>query len=235
MQINFPGKNVLIKLYRLAKGIPSDTMRPRRFFTAVYRKNLWFGVESRSGRGSEGIFAKQKISILEKVINTYNIKSILDLGCGDYSWMKQIACVVDRYHGIDVVKPLIRSNIARYESQNTTFQCLDLTSPDVQKMLDSMLYDLVVCLDLLGHLLNSEVDHVIDFVIHRITAKYLLITNRRDENSELYVMRPKTRHEGINIQKHKVFQEYGLAPIWGEKAEFPGDFFEFYKLPKISL
>lgn len=145
--------------------------------------------------------------------------------------MKEIAYGMKRYHGIDIVKPLIDSNIKQFDSQAVTFQCLDITAAQEQKKLRDQPYDLVVCFDAFGNLLNDEIDRFLSFLFQEIDARYLLITNRRDGQSELYLHRPKTREEGINVQAHRIFQDYRLIPVWQRKALFPGDYFELYKMP----
>ena len=207
-----------------------DGERPASYFTKVYVGNLWRGESSRSGPGSEGAFAEQKIDLLQDLIERHGVRSILDIGCGDFFWMQRIAGAVDRYHGIDVVEPLIERNRERFASKSVTFECVDLTADGARSEVEGEPFDLVVCFDVIGHLLNPEVDRLLDFVISRSGAKLFLVTNRRDENSELYLSRPKTRHEGINVQKHPIFVERDLAPIWKKNAEYPGDVFELYPL-----
>ena len=218
-------------LLRRLRGMPPDRALPSRFFTAVYEKNLWRGKESRSGMGSEGSFGEQKVRLFADLMKSHCIESVLDLGCGDFYWMRKVASNLERYHGVDVVEPLIQANIERFGSRAVTFQCLYITSEQEQTELDLQPFDLVVCIDVFGHLLNEELDRVLTFLLTEVEAKYLLVTNRRDARSELYLRRPKSRREGVNVQAHRVFQQRRLAPVWQREAEYPGDLFELYEIP----
>jgi 2-polyprenyl-3-methyl-5-hydroxy-6-metoxy-1,4-benzoquinol methylase len=218
----------------------NDFVSPRQYFTTMYEGNRWKGKRSRSGAGSEGVFAEQKVTLLKDLAERYGIRTMLDLGCGDFFWMREIAPCLERYHGIDVVEPLIAANRDRFGSPTITFECLDIASAEREQSHDPpadgeiQSYDLVICFDVIGHLLNPEVDRLLEFVLHPGRGKYLLLTNRRDEASERYLTRPKTRHEGINVQKHPLFLKLGLEPIWQTKAQYPGDFFELYALPSAD-
>jgi len=81
------------------------------FFEDIYENNKWRLVKSKSGPGSDGLFGLQKINLIQYIINKYKINSILDIGCGDLYWMKQILHNNDiNYTGIDVVKKLLNDN-----------------------------------------------------------------------------------------------------------------------------
>ncbi|GEM_PF-3428348 len=224
-------KRIFKTLKKKLKGIPSEEASPKKFFSAVYKHNLWHGKESLSGTGSEGSFATQKILLLERIINEKNIQSILDLGCGDLYWMVKVIPGLQQYHGVDVVESVIKQNTAAHGAENVHFQCLDLSAKRDQDKLAIRSCDLIICFDVLGHMLNEEIERFLHFIFYDLDARYILLTNRRDEGSELYLQRPKSRHEGINIQEHPIFKKHELAPVWKEKAEYPGDFFELYELP----
>lgn len=228
-------KKTLKILKQRLRGIPAEGATPGKYFAAVYETNFWNGKNSRSGTGSEGIFADQKKKLIVELIDKKATRSLLDLGCGDFYWMKDIANLVDKYHGVDVVENVIIENQQRYSTQNISFQCLDLSQASAQANLKQQTYDLVICFDVIGHMLNEEVDNFLDFVVHKLKTKYFLVTNRRDEKSELYLQRPKSRREGINIQKHPIFVENRLIPIWQQEAQYPGDYFELYSLTNVKM
>jgi len=140
---------------RLVGSPPSDDTPPGKYFSWIYAHNAWGGTKSKSGEGSEGAFAAQKVSILKEILPEYHISTVLDLGCGDFFWMKDIVPLVSRYHGVDVVPEVVVQNQQQYGGPSVSFQCLDLSSHGDQTRLDFREPDLVICFDIFGHLLNK--------------------------------------------------------------------------------
>ena len=60
------------------------------WFSHIYLNNRWNSKESRSGKGSELIQTVEVRKIIPDIIKKYNIKSILDIPCGDFNYMKEI-------------------------------------------------------------------------------------------------------------------------------------------------
>ena len=58
-------------------------------FTHIYKNNKWGDKYSFSGSGSNLNQTKIILENLPRIINKYEIKSILDLPCGDFYWMKE--------------------------------------------------------------------------------------------------------------------------------------------------
>lgn len=210
--------------------MPEDSLSPQDYFTTIYRENCWNGQASRSGPGSEGDFAAQKIKLLREVLSSFSIASILDLGCGDCHWMKELARSVPRYHGVDVVQSMIQHNQEQFGSDQVTFQCLDVTDPAQQPRLLLKEVDLVVCLDVFGHLLAREVDSLLSFILHGLKAKLLLVTNRREPGSTDYLRREKSRKEGIDLEQHPLFLTTQPSRLRQFPALYPMDFFDLYQL-----
>ena len=137
-------------------------------FTEIYEKNLWQSAESVSGLGSEIEYAKSVSKELPVLLQKYNIKSILDIPCGDWNWMKNVDLCGASYIGADIVKPLIEENKSKYPGVD--FRALDLTNDDLPKV------DLVFVRDCFGHLTNENVHKAIEN-IKRSGSKYLLATS----------------------------------------------------------
>jgi hypothetical protein len=211
-------------------GGPHDSAPPKDYFTHIYAHNCWEGKESRSGEGSEGDFAKQKVSLITELIKDFGVRSILDLGCGDFHWMPEVVRSIDRYHGVDVVESLIQENKRRFENRVVSFQCLDLSDPEEQRVLSLRDADLVTCLDVFGHLLNKEVDSLLNFIFYEIQAKLFLVTNRRDATSGNYLKHEKSRHEGIDLEIHPSFMKRRPLRVKQLAGLYPNDFFDLYDL-----
>jgi len=211
-------------------GPLDESSHPKSYFTQVFLRNYWGGKLSKSGPGSEGEPAKQKVAILKQIITGYKVFSVLDLGCGDFYWMQEIAPLVGRYHGVDVVEPLIDANRKRFGGAQVSFQRIDLSDPRQQQSLLLRNVDLVVCLDVLGHLLNKEVDSLMRFIFYDVQARFFLVTNRREEGSVDYLKREKTRFEGIDIEQHPLFLERHPRRLKQIPGLYPNDFFVLYEL-----
>ena len=83
-------------------------------FESIYRSNAWGSVESVSGPGSEMSATEPLRDALPQIFQRLGISSLLDAGCGDLNWMRQVDYRFERYVGVDVVEPLI----ARHSRQS---------------------------------------------------------------------------------------------------------------------
>lgn len=211
-----------------------ELSEPKKYFRKVYLQNSWGSMLSRSGPGSEGDLANQKIKILKEIITDYGINSILDIGCGDFYWMKEIAPLLGHYHGVDVVEDLVNKNKKQYEGPKVSFLSIDASNPNDQKQLNVRKVDLVTCLDVFGHLLNNEVDSLLRFILCDLETEFLLVTNRREAGSTDYLKREKTRFEGIDLEQHPLFLKRKPIRLKQVPGLFPNDFFELYSLATES-
>lgn len=119
----------------------------------VYQNNLWRGEKSRSGKGSDPENTHHIERELPHIISKLNVRSILDIPCGDFAWMPRMLDNLSEdvaYHGADIVEEIVESN-QKYSSENISFSCLDITS-------DSLPYaDLVLVRDCFNHLPNQKI------------------------------------------------------------------------------
>ena len=126
---------------------------PKDVFSDIYDRNRWGGErgEMYSGSGSRGEAAVQYANSVMDFILSNNIKSVVDLGCGDFFIGQQIAEVVESYIGIDVVPSLIELNNKKFCSDNVSFICADITTDDLP--------DGTLCLvrQVLQHMSNAQI------------------------------------------------------------------------------
>ena len=145
-------------------------------------KNAWKGGLPETICGSGSTIRNSSIIIegLNKMINNYDIKSIADLGCGDFNWMKKVNLSSIDYIGYDW---FIKNNADIYGSENITFAEGNIADIDIRKS------DLVICKDVMIHMDN---DHALAILnnIKRSKPKYLFVTtfnicsnDKRDLNS----------------------------------------------------
>ncbi len=95
-------------------------------FSYIYKKNHWAGKESISGKGSDLTQTSTIINEIPIILKTYNIKSFLDVPCGDFNWAQHIDFGNCNYLGGDIVDELISKNISLFKQENRSFKVLNL-------------------------------------------------------------------------------------------------------------
>jgi SAM-dependent methyltransferase len=147
-------------------------------FTNYYLNNSWQGEQSRSGPGSDYEQTKYLVPELQLLLKSLNIKSILDVPCGDFNWMKEVDLSGIKYIGGDIVEPMIRKNIKKYKQKNINFEIIDIINDDLP------LVDMIMVRDCFVHLPNSDIFKSIEN-IRSSGSKYLLTTHFswRSENN----------------------------------------------------
>lgn len=126
-------------------------------FTAIYEKNLWGGKSGTlcSGRGSSGAAAAAYVKTVNEFIKENDVKSVLDLGCGDFAIGKQIIC--DSYTGVDVVRAVVDQNNSKFGTETRRFIQMDITTAD-----DLPSADLCLVRQVLQHLTNEQIKSVLN-------------------------------------------------------------------------
>lgn len=156
----------------------------KELFTSYFLNNTWQGRESVSGPGSDSNQTENLIAELNALIDVIKPKSILDIPCGDWNYMRHIKLDGITYIGADIVEPLIEQNRKRYESDTVTFEVLDIRHDYLPTV------DLVITRDCLVHLPNDDVIAALEN-IKRSGSKYLLTTTfnflAQDVNRDIQV------------------------------------------------
>ena len=150
-----PGIAYFIKT--LIKGRLGQSKSPAEVFSAIYATGEWGGdgAMPHSGSGSDEMVTGPFVDVVRSVIADYAIKSVLDLGCGDYRVGQQLADLVIDYTGVDVVAALVARNNAQFASERVRFVCADITRdalPDA---------DLCIVRQVLQHLSNAQIAEVL--------------------------------------------------------------------------
>src|SRR5690242_14927069 len=89
----------------------------KEIFTEIYDKNIWGG----SGGGSDPENTVEYRRRLQKFLKDYNIKSVVDYGCGDWAFSHLMDWTGIDYKGVDVVESVIRKNNKIWGSENIKF------------------------------------------------------------------------------------------------------------------
>jgi len=154
-------------------------------FENIYRQNEWNGDESRSGRGSSLMQTETTREFLSPLLKELNIKSFLDLPCGDFAWMKSVDLSGVHYIGGDIVAPLVEKNQERYGAKDREFRMVDLLNDPLPDT------DLLFCRDCLVHLSNEDIAKAVDNIKASNVTYLMTTTFPGRKNDELYgIWRP---------------------------------------------
>lgn len=168
-----------IHLYKVNKSIKNKNVEER--FTSIYNDGIWFSnKESASGTGSTLEVTKKVREWLPEIIKELEIKTLVDMGCGDFNWMKEVKLECN-YIGTDIVKSVIDNNILNYKKHNIDFihhNAIEQKTPNA---------DAVICRDVLFHLSFNDCFSVLKN-IQQSSAKYLITTSFKgiDLNKDIY-------------------------------------------------
>lgn len=161
-------KNVVKEIVELTHSKSKKILSTAEsIFTNIYKNNHWGDNDSVSGTGSNLEQTKYLVKILPQLFKNKNIKSILDLPCGDYFWMNTIKLNKIKYIGGDIVKPIIENNKKLY---NKDFRVLDILINKIPCV------DLIFCRDCLVHFSFELIFQAIQNMKNS-GSKYLLTTS----------------------------------------------------------
>ena len=108
-------------------------MSNEQLMTDFYTRNAWGSSETRSGPTSTINRTEQLRGQLPHFFSKFQIKSMLDCGCGDWNWMAEVDLSEIEYIGVDIVDPLIDYLQTRYAKENIRFQKLDVMEDPPEK------------------------------------------------------------------------------------------------------
>ncbi len=97
------------------------------------------------------------------------MESLLDIPCGDLTWISSIDLPVREYHGADIVKSLIDRNRELHSSPTRRFTCLDIVAEEIPKA------DLVLVRDLFIHLTSRQIRSALENIC-KSESTWLLTT-----------------------------------------------------------
>jgi SAM-dependent methyltransferase len=141
-------------------------------FSPFYERGEW--AEGRMW-GSTLEFTKRYRAFLEQFLVEHDIRSVLDVGCGDWTFSRAIDWKGARYRGIDVVPQLIEQNRARFPGA-------EFFVGDGRLLEEHAGFDLLVMKDVLQHWSN---DSIRSFLSQPALGsfRHVLLTNCDEERS----------------------------------------------------
>ncbi|HMG93393.1 MAG TPA: class I SAM-dependent methyltransferase [Chryseolinea sp.] len=99
----------------------------------------------------------------------YEIKTFLDIPCGDFNWMRQVHFENVKYIGMDIVKEIVQKNTEKYSDTDRSFDFGDITASEIPQS------DLIFCRDCLVHLCYNDIHKAIANM-KRSGSRYILTT-----------------------------------------------------------
>jgi len=134
-------------------------------FEKVYATNEW---HHGSGEGSLPRHTRGYVQFLQQFLREKRIKSVVDMGCGDWQFSRLIDWTGIQYHGFDLVKSVIDANTRQFSKPNIAFNRYD---GDFSQLPDA---DLLITKDVLQHLSHAN---IMKFLPHINRYPMCLITN----------------------------------------------------------
>ncbi|OGZ63891.1 MAG: hypothetical protein A3A98_01225 [Candidatus Staskawiczbacteria bacterium RIFCSPLOWO2_01_FULL_40_39] len=164
----------------------------KEIFTTIYKTHHWKSSESVSGPGSELCQTESLRYALPIIFKKYNIKTVLDIPCGDFNWMRYVnMSYLDRYVGADIVKDIVQDNSKLYTNQKVSFQKIDIVEDTLPMV------DLVFTRDCFVHLSNIEVLDAIKNIA-KSKSKYFLSTTYQNHSKNEDTSQGKWRPINLN-------------------------------------
>lgn len=148
-------------------------------FTNIYENKIWGDNENNNYSGSSGPGSdiennKKYIELLKNFINEYNIKNIVDLGCGDFRIGKLLYDDLNiTYTGYDTYKKVIDYNITQYPEQKYNFKHLDFFT-NKESIVEG---DMCILKDVIQHWSLNEIYIFLDYLTESKKFKYILLIN----------------------------------------------------------
>jgi hypothetical protein len=149
-------------------------------FTLIYENSSWGNNRNTEYKGSSGSGSdinynlNDYIPFLKKFIAENNIKTIVDLGCGDFICGKLIYDDLNiLYTGYDVYKKIIDYNLKTNDASKYSFVHLDFCNQK-ENIING---DLCILKDVLQHWSLNNIYTFMDYLLNNKKFKYILICN----------------------------------------------------------
>lgn len=157
----------------IRNGMIKHFSKSTYIFSDIYKKNIWrYG----SGEGSLETYTIPYRKFLVKFLIDYDIKTILDIGCGDWQFSKLIDWSNYDYTGIDCVQSVIDNNNSIYGKKNIKFLYCDILN-DINKL--KINYDLIILKDVIIHWPNEQIRIMLPLMKGKAT--YILLINTKEQ------------------------------------------------------
>lgn len=150
-------------------------------FSAIYKLGTWNDNEPRiprSGPGSSLTATQAFREYFDHFCTEHNIKSIVDIGCGDLTWMPATTTFSKcSYTGIDIADELIESH--RVSFPHHTFLNIDVITEDVPGG------DVAIIRDVLFHMTHDEIVTLLSKISYKFQFYFITSCNQLINDSAM--------------------------------------------------
>ncbi len=181
----------------------------KTIFSAIYKSNKWGGQPGDffSGSGSDAQATIDYVRVVTKFISDHQLKSVVDIGCGDFRVGAQIVKSGLNYIGVDVVPNLIERNNREFARPGLVFieaNAIEDEMPDA---------DLCLIRQVLQHLSNEQ---IIKILSKCAKYKYVIVAEHhagqshfKKENCDKFAGSDVRvfQGSGVYLEKHPFVQE----------------------------
>jgi SAM-dependent methyltransferase len=148
-------------------------------FNRIYAEGTWgrnSAGEGTSGSGSTLEITREYRAYVEDFMRTHRVKSVVDAGCGDWSFSSAIDWGDASYLGVDIASDVIEAVRSKHEKGKITFQVGDITE-------ELPAAELLISKDVLQHLSNGLVQKFIRNNLRKGKYKWVILTNDRGSDN----------------------------------------------------
>lgn len=179
-------------------------------FDQIYRQNIWGGEsgDAFSGVGSTGAPCQQYVSLVNEFIDEHRIRTVLDIGCGDFRVGQHLNC--EKYIGVDVAPSIIEKNRAGFGNSKREFLCLDAAGSDPLPAAD-----LCLIRQVLQHLSNSQ----ILAILAKLKSYRFAIVTEHQPSEEDFLAPNLDKIHGNNTRLYSGSGVYLDRPPFNSKTE----------------
>jgi SAM-dependent methyltransferase len=151
-------------------------------FNDIYAEGTWgkdVAGKGTSGTGSTLEITRDYRAYIEDFIRKHRVTSIVDAGCGDWSFSSAVDWGDASYLGVDIASDVIAAVRRKHEKGKIRFQVGDITD-------ELPAADLLISKDVLQHLSNPLVQKFIRNNLRKGKYKWVILTNDRGgENRDI--------------------------------------------------
>jgi SAM-dependent methyltransferase len=151
-------------------------------FNRIYAEGTWgkdVAGKGTSGTGSTLEITREYRAYVEDFMKKHSVKSVVDAGCGDWSFSSAMDWGNASYLGIDIASDVIAAVRNKHETDKIKFQVGDITD-------ELPAAELLISKDVLQHLSNELVHKFIRNNLRKGKYKWVILTNDRgSENRDV--------------------------------------------------
>src|SRR5262245_23578469 len=144
-------------------------------FNRIYAEGKWgrdVAGNGTSGSGSTLEITREYRAYIEHFLRTHRVSSVVDAGCGDWSFSSAIDWGDASYLGVDIASDVIAAVRNKHEKGKIRFQVGDVTE-------ELPAADLLISKDVLQHVSNKLVHRFIRNNLRKGKYKWVILTNDR--------------------------------------------------------